>query len=77
MPIISSEIEQLDRNVSPAPVGYKVLGFWYDKEDSIQTEVLAEELEDFQNGTDFNFDDFRAWPLFHMTDELVEKKSRG
>ncbi len=77
MDIEPSEIELLDRNVSPAPVGYKILGFWHDKEDSIQTEVLAEELEDFQNGTDFNFDDFRAWPLFHMTDELVEKKSRG
>jgi hypothetical protein len=77
MPINASEIELLERNVSPAPVGYKVLGFWHDKEDNIQAEVLSEELEDFQNGTDFNFDEFRAWPLFHMTDELVEQKNRS
>jgi hypothetical protein len=77
MPIKASEIELLERNVSPAPVGYKVLGFWHDKEDNIQAEVLSEELEEFQNGTDFNFDEFRAWPLFHMTDELVEQKNRA
>jgi hypothetical protein len=77
MPIKASEIELLERNVSPAPVGYKVLGFWHDKEDNIQAEVLSEELEEFQNGTDFNFDEFRAWPLFHMTDVLVEQKNRA
>ena len=77
MPIKSGDIEPLDRNVSPAPVGYRVLGFWHDKEDDIQAEVLAEELEEFQNETDFHFDEFRAWPLFHMTDELVEQKNRA
>jgi hypothetical protein len=77
MPIKSSDIDTLDKNVSPAPVGYRVLGFWHDKDDDIQAEVLAEELEQFRYETDFHFDEFRAWPLFHMTDELVEQKNRA
>lgn len=76
MPIKPADIEILDKNISPAPVGYRVLGFWHDKEDDIQADVLAEELDDFRFGTDFYFDEFRAWPLFHMTDELVEQKNR-
>jgi hypothetical protein len=77
MPIKSSDIDTLDKNISPAPVGYQVLGFWHDKGDDIQAEVLAEELEQFRYETDFHFDEFRAWPLFHMTDELVEQKNRA
>jgi hypothetical protein len=77
MPINSKDIETLDKNISPAPVGYQVLGFWHDKDDDIQAEVLAEELEQFKYETDFHFDEFRAWPLFHMTDELVEQKNRA
>jgi hypothetical protein len=52
------------------------LGYWDDKVDSIEADVLAEDLDDFRYGTDFYFDEFRAWPLFHMTDELVEQKNR-
>jgi hypothetical protein len=70
-----ADIETLDRNVSPAPVGYRVRGFWHDREDDIRADVLAEELEDFQSSTNFHFDEFRAWPLFHMTDELASQKS--
>ena len=77
MPIKAADIETLDRNISPAPVGYRVLGFWHDKDDDIQADVLASELDDFRYGTDFYFDEFRAWPLFHMTDELVEQKNRA
>lgn len=77
MAINSADIETLDKNISPAPVGYRVLGFWHDKEDDIQADVLAEELKDFRFGTDFYFDEFRAWPLFHMTDELIEQKNSG
>jgi hypothetical protein len=76
MPINPKEIETLERNISPAPVGYRVLGYWDDKVDSIEADVLAEDLDDFRYGTDFYFDEFRAWPLFHMTDELVEQKNR-
>jgi len=76
MPINPKEIETLERNISPAPVGYRVLGYWDDKLDSIEADVLAEDLDDFRYGTDFYFDEFRAWPLFHMTDELVEQKNR-
>ena len=76
MPINPKEIETLERNISPAPVGYRVLGYWDDKVDSIEADVLAEDLDDFRHGTDFYFDEFRAWPLFHMTDELVEQKNR-
>lgn len=76
MPINPKEIETLERNISPAPVGYRVLGYWDDKVESIETDVLAEDLDDFRDGTDFHFDEFRAWPLFHMTDELVEQKNR-
>lgn len=71
-----AEIEVLDRNVSPAPVGYRVLGLWHNRDDDIRADVLAEELEDFQFSTNFQFDEFRAWPLFHMTDELAEQKNR-
>jgi hypothetical protein len=77
MPITSADVELLNKNVSPAPVGFRVLGFWHDKEDDIQADVLAEDLEDFRFGTDFFFDEFFAWPLFHMTDELVEQKNRA
>jgi hypothetical protein len=77
MPINSKDIETLDKNISPAPVGYQVLGFWHDKDDDIQADVLADELEQFKYETDFHFDEFRAWPLFHMTDELVEQKNRA
>jgi hypothetical protein len=77
MQIDAKDIETLDKNISPAPVGYTVLGFWHDKEGDIQAEVLAEELKDFRYGTDFHFDEFRAWPLFHMTDELIEQKNAG
>jgi hypothetical protein len=77
MPIASVDVDLLDKNISPAPVGYRVLGFWHDKDDDIQADVLAEELDDFRYGTDFYFDEFRAWPLFHMTDELVEQKNRA
>ena len=77
MPIDPIQIETLERNISPAPVGYRVLGYWDDKVESIETDVLAEDLDDFRDGTDFNFDEFRAWPLFHMTDELVEQKNRA
>jgi hypothetical protein len=77
MPITSADVELLDKNVSPAPIGFRVLGFWHDKEDDIQADVLAEDLEDFRFGTDFHFDEFFAWPLFHMTDELVEQKNRA
>jgi hypothetical protein len=76
MQINPKEIETLERNISPAPVGYRVLGYWDDKVDSIEADVLAEDLDDFRYGTDFYFDEFRAWPLFHMTDELVEQKNR-
>lgn len=76
MPINPKEIETLERNISPAPVGYRVLGYWDDKVESIEADVLAEDLDDFRYGTDFYFDEFRAWPLFHMTDELVEQKNR-
>ena len=77
MQIDAKDIETLDKNISPAPVGYTVLGFWHDKEGDIQAEVLAEELKEFRDGTDFHFDEFRAWPLFHMTDELIEQKNAG
>ena len=77
MPIASKDVDLLDKNISPAPVGFRVLGFWHDKEDDIQADVLAEDLEDFRFGTDFHFDEFFAWPLFHMTDELVEQKNRA
>jgi hypothetical protein len=77
MSISQIDVDLLDRNISPAPVGYRVLGFWHDKEDDVQCEVLAEELDDFRYGTDFYFDEFRAWPLFHMTDELNEQKHRA
>lgn len=77
MPMASKDVDLLDKNISPAPVGFRVLGFWHDKEDDIQADVLAEDLEDFRFGTDFCFDEFRAWPLFHMTDELVEQKNRA
>ena len=77
MQIKSEDIEELPKNISPAPVGYRVWGFWHDKEDDIEAEVLAEELDDFRYGTDFYFDEFRAWPLFHMTDELVAQKNRA
>jgi len=77
MPIAPADVDLLDKNVSPAPVGYRVLGFWHDKDDDIQADVLAEELDDFRYGTDFYFDEFRAWPLFHMTEELVEQKNRA
>lgn len=77
MPIKAEDIDTLDKNISPAPVGYRVLGFWHDKDDDIQAEVLAEQLEQFRYETDFHFDEFRAWPLFHMTDELVEQKNRA
>ena len=77
MPMASKDVDLLDKNISPAPVGFRVLGFWHDKEDDIQADVLAEDLEDFRFGTDFCFDEFRACPLFHMTDELVEQKNRA
>ena len=77
MPIKKESIETLERNISPAPVGYRVYGFWHDREGDIQADVLAEELDDFRYGTDFYFDEFKAWPLFHMTDELVEQKNRA
>jgi hypothetical protein len=72
-----ADIEILDRNLSPAPVGYRVLGVWHNREDDIRADVLAEELEDFELSTNFHFDEFRAWPLFHMTDQLVEQKNRA
>ena len=28
-------------------------------------------------GNDFEFDEFWAWPLFHMTDELLEQKNQA
>jgi hypothetical protein len=77
MRIAPEDIELLDKNISPAPVGFRVLGFWHDKEDDVQADVLAEDLDDFRYGTDFYFDEFFAWPLFHMTDELVEQKNRA
>jgi hypothetical protein len=77
MRISPTDIDLLDKNISPAPVGFRVLGFWHDKEDDIQADVLAEDLEDFRFGTDFHFDEFFAWPLFHLTDELVEQKNRA
>ena len=77
MSISQIDVDLLDKNISPAPVGYRVLGFWHDKDDDIQCDVLAEELDDFRYGTDFYFDEFRAWPLFHMTDELNEQKHRA
>jgi hypothetical protein len=77
MPINAKDIDTLDKNISPAPVGYRVLGFWHDKDDDIQAEVLAEELEQFRYETDFHFDEFQAWPLFHITDELLEQKNRA
>jgi len=77
MPIRSKEIEELDRNISPAPIGYRVLGFWHDRDDDIQADVLVEDLEDFKNGNDFHFDEFVKWPLFHMTDELFEQKNKA
>ena len=73
----ASDIEELDRNISPAPVGYRCLGFWHDKDDDVQVDVLAEEFEDFRYGNDFYFDEFFAWPLFSMTDELVAQKNRA
>jgi hypothetical protein len=73
----ASDIEELDKNVSPAPVGYRCLGFWHDRDEDVQLDILAEELKDFEFGHGFSFDEFRAWPLFHMTDELVEQKNRA
>jgi hypothetical protein len=60
-----------------ALIGYRVLGFWHDKEDDVQADVLADELDEFRYETGFNFDEFKAWPLFHMTDELVQQKNRA
>jgi hypothetical protein len=77
MRIAPEDVDLLGKNISPAPVGFRVLGFCHDKEDDIQADVLAEDLDDFRYGTDFYFDEFFAWPLFHMTDELVEQKNRA
>lgn len=77
MPIRSKDIEVLERNISPVPVGYRVMGFWHDREDDVQADVLAKDLDEFRNCSDFHFDEFLKWPLFHMTDELVEQKHRG
>lgn len=73
----TTDIEELDRNISPAPVGYRCLGFWHDKDEDVQVDVLAEEFDDFRYGNDFYFDEFFAWPLFSMTDELVAQKNRA
>lgn len=72
-----ADIEELDRNISPAPVGYRCLGFWHDKDEDVQIDVLAEEFDDFKDGNDFYFDEFFAWPLFSMTDELVAQKNQA
>jgi hypothetical protein len=71
------DIEELDKNISPAPVGYRCLGFWHDRDEDVQLDVLAEELEAFKEGHDLSFDEFFVWPLFHMTDELIEQKNRA
>ena len=73
----TTDIEELDRDISPAPVGYRCLGFWHDKDEDVQVDVLAEEFDDFRYGNDFYFDEFFAWPLFSMTDELVAQKNRA
>jgi len=73
----ASDIEELDKNISPTPVGYRCLGFWHDRDEDVQLDILAEELHDFEFGHGFSFDEFRAWPLFQMTDELVEQKNRA
>ena len=75
MKVRASDIDELDKNISPAPVGYRCWGIWHDRDEDVQLDILAEELEDFRFGNDFSFDEFWAWPLFHMTDELLEQKN--
>jgi hypothetical protein len=77
MPINPEDVHTLDRNISPAPVGYRVLGTWFDKDEKVELDILAEDLRQFISGTELNFDEFRAWPLFHMTNELIEQKNPG
>jgi hypothetical protein len=72
-----SDIDELDKNISPAPVGYRCWGIWHDRDEDVQLDILAEELEDFRFANDFAFDEFWAWPLFHMTDELLEQKNQA
>ena len=71
------DIEELDKNISPAPVGYSCLGFWHDRDEDVQLEVLAEELEAFKEGHDLSFDEFFVWPIFHLTDELAAQKDQA
>ena len=77
MPIKPTDIETLDRNISPAPVGYRCWGIWHDRDEDVQLDILAEELQDFELGNDFSFDEFWAWPLFHMTDELLAQRNQA
>lgn len=76
MPFRPQDVQELDKNISPAPVGYRCLGFWHDRDEDVQLDVLAEELEAFQQGHDLDFDGFRAWPIFHLTDELAAQKDK-
>jgi hypothetical protein len=71
------DIEELDKNISPAPVGYRCLGFWHDRDEDVQLDVLAEELENFKEGHDLSFDEFFVWPIFHLTDELAAQKDQA
>lgn len=72
-----NDIEELDKNISPAPVGYRCLGFWHDRDEDVQLDVLAEELESFKEGHDLSFDEFFVWPIFHLTDELAAQKDQA
>lgn len=77
MPFREKDVEELTKNISPAPVGYRCLGFWHGREEDVQLDVLAEELSDFQTGNDLDFDEFRAWPIFHLTDELAVQRDQA
>lgn len=72
-----NDIEELAKNISPAPVGYRCLGFWHDRDEDVQLDVLAEELEAFKEGHDLSFDEFFVWPIFHLTDELAAQKNQA
>jgi hypothetical protein len=77
MVVNSKDIEVLTRNISPEPVGYRVHGFWHDKEEDVQADVLAGEVEKFKQENYYHFDEFMTWPLFEMTAELIEQMNKA
>jgi hypothetical protein len=74
MEIRDADIELLNRNISPAPVGYRCIGIWHESNEQVQLDIFAEELNEFKHENNLNFDEFLAWPLFCLTEELVAQR---